>query len=445
MEPEAMSDIKTFSQALPVLAAHGMEPVKSDQPKLWRLGAQTLDKGGVIALARQLAAQPTAEPPIVRGSGYRLSTAVEMADAAATALLPTALQDRARRYVAARRRSGDALLEAVAELAAAREEAQHGAWGIFLEAIGLDDATARAQIRIHEAAAADPLIADRIRTGWLSEATARELLPAPPEVRAEILAQPDPPTRQAIREKKARDRAPAPDLPAPAELVEHALRRAAAAPPSDAAPHLPPAAAWKAAQQRAAAIGLRLAMDARGSFSLLNDRGSGVQDYRAWPDILAHLAYMEASHAQNEATALPALSHATIRALTSAGAGYNPDTGTVYAPKGSGEAPAVLDEAGASAAVARWAQNAPRTAPEAPGSTEAARPDWWNVGRELKAVEVAINHHDQAAAIAAALALASALAPARLHDLADRLDDRDYETLALYRDYAPMEHEEGTP
>ena len=124
-------------------------------------------------------------------------------------VLTVSLQEHARRYVAARRRTGDALLEAVAELAAARQEADHGAWSVFLAAIGLDDSAARAQIRIHAQAQADPVYAERIRTGFLTEATARELLSAPPDVRAAVLAAPEAPTRAGLREAK---REPAPDF-----------------------------------------------------------------------------------------------------------------------------------------------------------------------------------------------------------------------------------------
>lgn len=144
----------------------------------------------------------TIEAPIKIGRPLGLSTNVALADGIAGARLSPQLQDRARRYVSARTRSGVALLEAVAELAAARSEAQHGEWQTFLDAIGLDDSAARAQIRIHEAAESDSAFAEKIRTGWLSEATARELLPAPPEIRAEILARPDPPTQREIKAAK---------------------------------------------------------------------------------------------------------------------------------------------------------------------------------------------------------------------------------------------------
>ena len=43
--------IRTFSDAARVLVAHGHGGPKSIGGKLWMVGAQTLDKGGVIAIA----------------------------------------------------------------------------------------------------------------------------------------------------------------------------------------------------------------------------------------------------------------------------------------------------------------------------------------------------------------------------------------------------------
>lgn len=149
--------------------------------------------------------------------------------AAPLALLSDGLEGRAVRYLAARRRSGDALLEAVAELAAARDEAAHGEWGPFLERIGLDDSAARGQLRIHELAAADPLYAERIRSGFLTVSTARELIALPADQRAELLERDAPPTRAAIRAASAANRAPAPDpeLPAAVRIALDAVMHAA--------------------------------------------------------------------------------------------------------------------------------------------------------------------------------------------------------------------------
>lgn len=140
---------------------------------------------------------------IARGQDFTLSTSL-----AAPALperagaLPERLQDIARSYLGARRQSGVSLLEAARWLSEARQEAKHGEWAIFLEAIGLDESRARAQIRIHEEAQRDSLFADRIINGFLSETVARELLPALPEVRDQVLARDTPPTLQDVRDAK---------------------------------------------------------------------------------------------------------------------------------------------------------------------------------------------------------------------------------------------------
>jgi hypothetical protein len=133
---------------------------------------------------------------IERGAKFAI-TLPERAD-----ILPQALQDIARHYLSARRRSGESLLEAARHLSEARLEAKHGEWAIFLEAIGLDESRARAQIRIHEEAQRDPLFADRIVNGFLSETVARELLPLPAEAREELLTRETPPTAQDVREAK---------------------------------------------------------------------------------------------------------------------------------------------------------------------------------------------------------------------------------------------------
>lgn len=137
------------------------------------------------------------------------------------AVLAPALDAAARRYIAARTRSGDALLEAVAALADARQAAQHGQWSIFLAAVGLDDSRARALIRLHDACLTDRALADRVRSGWLSEAAARELLPAPPDVRAAVLDAADPPTLADVREAKRGDETPHDLRRAGVQLVRH--------------------------------------------------------------------------------------------------------------------------------------------------------------------------------------------------------------------------------
>ena len=119
------------------------------------------------------------------------------------AVLSAPLERHARTYIAARRMTGVKLLEAIAALAAARDVAAHGEWGLFLEAVGLDESRARAQIRLHEACLTDASMRRLIESGALTENVARELLPAPPETRAALLDAPTPPTLADVRRAKA--------------------------------------------------------------------------------------------------------------------------------------------------------------------------------------------------------------------------------------------------
>lgn len=124
--------------------------------------------------------------------------------------LPLALRNSAQQYLSVRRQSGDALLAAVKLLSDARKLAVQGEWGVYLEAIGLDEGRARAQIRLHEEAESNPQFAEYLRSGWLTEAVARELLPAPAEVQQEVLSRGKAPTLKDVRETK---RALTPVLP----------------------------------------------------------------------------------------------------------------------------------------------------------------------------------------------------------------------------------------
>lgn len=78
--------------------------------------------------------------------------------------------------------------------------------------------------------------------------------------------------------------------------------------------------------------------------------------------------------------------------------------------------------------VESWERGAQKTTEE--------RSDWWNVGREWRRIEQAINAGKRGEACAAALLLADALAPTALHDLADQIDDATYEAhRAAQRDW----------
>jgi hypothetical protein len=141
-------------------------------------------------------------PVIERGVPFKAGQLAAPELPAQAGALSAQMQDIARSYLGARRQSGVSLLEAARWLSEAKDAAKHGEWAVFLEAIGLDDSRARAQIRIHEEAQRNPLFADRIINGFLSETVARELLPLPAEQREELLARETPPTAADVREAK---------------------------------------------------------------------------------------------------------------------------------------------------------------------------------------------------------------------------------------------------
>lgn len=113
------------------------------------------------------------------------------------------MQEIARQYVGARRRSGEALLEAARWLSEARAEAEHGEWGTFLEATNTSDDAAERLLNIHRQAMQNPQFAEAIRTDWIGQSAAALLAQpsTPPEVVAEVLASPEPPTVAEVRKK----------------------------------------------------------------------------------------------------------------------------------------------------------------------------------------------------------------------------------------------------
>lgn len=170
-----MSDIKTFSDAVPVLQTHGLQYRHLGSGR-WQVGTLEYDKRGVIALARELAA---------RGP-----------------VLSPEMQIIACNYIAMRAKAGEALLQAARYLAQARATAKHGEWGMFLAATNTSEDWAVRLLRIAEDAERDPRIAEAIRTNFLSLSTAYELSSAPPDVQSRLLESTEPPTRKQIRDEK---------------------------------------------------------------------------------------------------------------------------------------------------------------------------------------------------------------------------------------------------
>ena len=119
--------------------------------------------------------------------------------------LSTALQDCARRYIAAQQRSGEALLEACAALAEARALAKHGEWGRFLEATRTSEGAAKRLLDIHAEAERDPQFAAAVRSNWIGATVAAELAQPsfPAEARSALLSAPEPPTRADVQSVKS--------------------------------------------------------------------------------------------------------------------------------------------------------------------------------------------------------------------------------------------------
>lgn len=149
-----------------------------------------------------------------RGTPYALSTSVQLEDLPAEAqALGAQLYDVARRYVGARRRSGEALLDAVRCLNEARELADEGTWYLFLQVTQTSADVAERLLNIHIATQRDPRFEAAIVRGFLNQTVASELArpSTPPEVVQRLLEAQQPPrvadVKRAVRElKQGRDR-----------------------------------------------------------------------------------------------------------------------------------------------------------------------------------------------------------------------------------------------
>lgn len=149
-------------------------------------------------------------------------------------VLSDTLQAIARRYVDARRRSGEALLDAAAALAEARQIASHGEWGVFLEATGTAEATAQQLLTIHRRAIDDPVFADAIRRDHFTPSVAGLLArPSTPATVVDAALQaPVAPTAREVRQAIADARPAREDkswnVPGFAELFTALQQRASA-------------------------------------------------------------------------------------------------------------------------------------------------------------------------------------------------------------------------
>ena len=151
------------------------------------------------------AATPKSAQPI-----YELSTVTLDEAPSSVALPPEAamltdqLRELAVRVLGARRRLGDALLDACRWLSEARAAAEEGQWYVFLRVTGTSPDSAENLLNIHARVRQNTAFAEKIRSGWLNQTVAGELAkPAtPPEVLQQLLERAEPP--RVVDVKRAR-------------------------------------------------------------------------------------------------------------------------------------------------------------------------------------------------------------------------------------------------
>lgn len=157
---------------------------------------------------------PTASAGIVKGApyqaGFRQIKDSEIDLPSEAAALSTRLQDIARHYLGARRKSGEALLEAARWMSEARSEAEHGEWLRFLDITGTTSDAAERLLNTHTRAMSDASFAEAIRTNWLGPSAAALLArpSTPPELIAEVLNAPEPPKVTELTQKVKQARQP---------------------------------------------------------------------------------------------------------------------------------------------------------------------------------------------------------------------------------------------
>ena len=132
---------------------------------------------------------------------YELSTVAFDTTPSSIALPPEAvalsdhLRELAVRVLGARRRIGEALLDACRWYSEARATAPEGQWYIFLRVTGTSPDSAENLLNIHVRVLQSTAFAERIRSGWLNQTVAGELAKpsTPPELIQQLLAREEPP------------------------------------------------------------------------------------------------------------------------------------------------------------------------------------------------------------------------------------------------------------
>jgi hypothetical protein len=142
-------------------------------------------------------------------------------------VLSQPLQALAERYLSARRRSGEALLEAAQALAAARDLARYGEWYRFLQVTQTSAATAERLLNIHRLATQNLQFAGFVRDNWIGVSVAGLLArpSTPPTVIERVTAGQIVPTIDAVQSAidAVEEQAAAP----PFDPVEHQAAAAA--------------------------------------------------------------------------------------------------------------------------------------------------------------------------------------------------------------------------
>ena len=118
--------------------------------------------------------------------------------------LSEAVRELAVRFIGARRRIGEALLEACRYMSEARTMAAEGEWYTFLKVTGTNPDSAATLINIHYRAVQHPAFAEKIRTGWLNQTVAGELAKpsTPPELLQQMLELSKPPRVADIKQAR---------------------------------------------------------------------------------------------------------------------------------------------------------------------------------------------------------------------------------------------------
>jgi hypothetical protein len=132
-------------------------------------------------------------------------------------LLSSRMTGLAQMYVDARRQQGEQLLVMARAVALAREEAQHGEWGIWCDAVQLQERFARRLIAIHNRASISPKFAEAVKQNWFNATVAALVAERDDDevLLGRLLGLPEPPTRQEVQ--ALANPAPVPDLKAVSE------------------------------------------------------------------------------------------------------------------------------------------------------------------------------------------------------------------------------------